>query len=163
MSKKIRYVVLFAIVLLILGVVGTLTVQRNKSIWNELHVKSYSAVTEINVIRSSGGMMNSVSAEKNLNLGDRKEFFDLIARTDKVINKKDEVYQLNGYQAKEEYFRMKISGKEVYIKALLTNGKLEILDEDGKSVGNFYLDEIHSQKLLDMINKYNPFYRGADM
>lgn len=66
-------------------------------------------------------------------------------------------------QAKEEYFRMKINGKEVYIKALLTGGKLEILDEDGKTVGNFYLDEKHSQKLLDMINKYNPFYRGADM
>ena len=27
----------------------------------------------------------------------------------------------------------------------------------------FYLDEKHSRKLLDMINKYNPFYRGADM
>lgn len=88
MSKKIRYVVLFAIVLLILGVVGILTVHSNKSIWNELHVKSYSAVTEINVIRSSGGMMNSVSAEKNLNLSDRKEFFDLIDKTDKVTNKR---------------------------------------------------------------------------
>ncbi len=44
---------------------------------------------EIYVIRSSGGMMNSVSAEKNLNSSDRKEFFDLIDKTDKVTNKRE--------------------------------------------------------------------------
>ena len=65
--------------------------------------------------------------------------------------------------AKEEYFRMKIDGKEVHIKALSASGKLVILDKDGWVVASFYLNEKSSQKLLDLIHKYNLFYGEANM
>lgn len=157
-SKKIFLLIaiIFAIILFVVFILYSVKSKNEQNIWKEFGVNDSSEISNVNMIRSNGGQINSWGAQKYLSESDKKTFYKLISNSKISDTLEKKYYSVTGFISQESYFSFELNGERKYIKWQITTGKIEEFYGDETSGNVFSLNERETQELFKMFIKYNP-------